>query len=120
MNLGFFADWASILALLVTAFNAYQITNVKRRLVIYLTPPPLLDRLRDNSSEMNRFLLLFAASMDHFDGVIGICEVNVRAVRRRLGVRQSRSARASLIQWLPIASKKAMSRHGKFTTLCNR
>lgn len=90
MNLEIIADLASILALLVTAFNAFQIRNIKRRMVINLTLQTLLERLRDNSREMNRTLMVYETAKSDFDGVIGVCEANVRAVRRRLGVRRSR------------------------------
>lgn len=90
MNLGIVADWASILALLVTAFNAFQIRNIKRRMVINLTLEALLERLQNNSREMNRFLSVYETAKSDFDGVIGVCEANVRAVRRRLGARRSR------------------------------
>jgi hypothetical protein len=59
-------------------------------MLINLTLSPLLDRLRGNSTEMNRFLVRYETSMHDLDGVIGICEANVRAVKRRLGVHHGR------------------------------
>jgi len=85
-------DWSSVLALLITIYNAYQITRVRRQILLNLTLSSLLERLRRNSERMNECLLLILkdASIDTFDEVIAICEANVRAVRRRLGRTRAR------------------------------
>jgi hypothetical protein len=90
VSLSFFADWASIIALLVTAYNAYQITAIKRRMLVNLTLKPLLDRLRENSTDMNRLLLPGSRPEYEYDAVLGICEANVGAVKRRLGRQRGR------------------------------
>lgn len=90
MSLGFWADLASVASLIIALFNAYQITTVKRRIVVNLTLGPLIDRLRDNSSEMNRSLSNYVASVDRFDEAVGLCEVHARTAERRLGGRRCR------------------------------
>src|SRR5439155_26506284 len=89
-NIGVLADWASISALLIALYNAYQITRVRGQIVLNLTLSSLLGRLQDNSQRMNESLLLQHASSDSFDEIVEICEANVRAVRRRLGLRRGR------------------------------
>ncbi len=89
MSVGEVADWASIAALVVSGINTLLIFALRRRILLNVTLEPLLDRLRENSNRMNGCLLLFDASIDTFDEVIAICEANVRALRRRLGLRRS-------------------------------
>ena len=79
------AAWASIVSLLISAYNAIQITSVRRNILLNVTLPLLLERLRENSKVINGHLLIFDGSADGFEEVIGLCEANVRAVRRRLG-----------------------------------
>jgi hypothetical protein len=87
--------------------------TVKRRVLINLTLAPLLDRLRGNSSEMNRFLLRHEASMHDLDGVIGICEANVRAVKRRLGVHRGRFCNDLLVLMVAYRRQKSVSMAGR-------
>jgi hypothetical protein len=82
-----FADWASIISLIISGYAAIQITLVKRRVVANLTLEPLLGRLRANSKEMNRCLSDYGSYRGQFDEVLGLMEANVRALRRRLGAR---------------------------------
>ncbi|HVH78184.1 MAG TPA: hypothetical protein VM782_02240 [Stellaceae bacterium] len=91
------ADWASIVALLVSAFNALQITIVKRRIILNVTLPDLLARLAENSRSMNLYLIAFSATNDSFDEVTGLCEANVRALKRRLGFGQGRICAGMLL-----------------------
>jgi hypothetical protein len=87
MTLGEVADWASIAALAISVLNATLIFSLKRRIVVNLTLEPLLERLREGSTQMNGYLLLFDASADAFDETAAIWEANVRAVQRRPGIR---------------------------------
>jgi hypothetical protein len=88
VSLGVLADWASVLALLITLYNAYQITSVKSQIILNLTLQSLLERLEENSRQMNGYLMQYAASADSFDEVTGLCHANIRAVKRRLGLRR--------------------------------
>lgn len=64
--------------------------------MLNLTLPPLLQRLQQDSGDLNGYLLLYEASIDSFDEVIGICEANVNAMRRRLGRHRSSFCRGLL------------------------
>jgi hypothetical protein len=90
VSLSVLADWASIFALLISAFNAFQITTVKRRMMLNVTLNPLLNRLMENSRDMNRCLLNYQATIADIDKVIGICEADARALKRRFGLRHGR------------------------------
>jgi hypothetical protein len=82
------ANWASIASLVISIFNVALIVSLKRRIVANVTLEPLLERLREGSTQMNGYLLLFEAAADDFDATAAICEADVRAVQKRLGVRQ--------------------------------
>ena len=99
MSLNEVADWASVAALLISAFNALQITSVRRRIILNVTLPTLLTRLRENSSRMNLYLISYLASGESFYEVIGPCEANVRALKRRIGFRQARICAGMLLSF---------------------
>jgi hypothetical protein len=88
------ANWASIASLVISIFNVALIVSLKRRIVANVTLEPLLERLREGSTQMNGYLLLFEAAADDFDATAAICEADVRAVQKRLGVRQGWFCRA--------------------------
>ena len=96
MSVGAIADWASILSLIIVIFNAYQITGIRRRIVLNLTLEPLLERFRDISRRMEGYLPMYAASAESFEELIGPYEANVRAVQRRFGAYRNRFCRPLL------------------------
>jgi hypothetical protein len=79
------SSWASILSLVLTFVNTYLIIRIRAGIVVNLTLEPILDRLRKNSSEMNQSLSYYDIHSTKFFEAVGICEANVRTVRRRLG-----------------------------------
>jgi hypothetical protein len=120
VSLSFFADWASIIALLVTAYNAYQITTIKRRMLVNLTLEPLLDRLRENSTEMNRLLLPGSRPEYEYDTVLGICEANVGAVKRRLGSQRGQFCNRLLAAVVRHREQKTTMQPSRSMLLCSR
>jgi hypothetical protein len=80
-----FADWASIISLGVTLLNTYLIIRVRQGIVLNLTLEPILSRSRDNSEIMNRHLSYYELHSANFLEVVGVCEANIKAIRRRLG-----------------------------------
>jgi hypothetical protein len=87
-TLNILADAASIISLLLVIYNAFQITAVKRRIVLNVTLDPLLNRLQEGSREMNYCLLNYQATVADLDVVMSMCEADVRALIRRFGVRR--------------------------------
>jgi hypothetical protein len=79
-----FADWASVISLGVTLLNTYLIIRVRQGIVLNLTLEPILSRLRDNSENMNRYLSYYEIYSVRFLEVAGLCEANIKALRRRL------------------------------------
>jgi hypothetical protein len=92
MSLSDIADWASIVALLISGFNTLLIFSVKRRIVLNVTLEPMLARLTENSARMNGYLL-GVISADVVNETIGLCEAEVRAIRRRFGGYRARFCR---------------------------
>jgi hypothetical protein len=80
-----FADWASVASLCLTLLNTYLIIRIRQGIVLNLTLEPILSRLTQNSGKMNQCLTYYEANSAKFVEVVGICEANVRATRRRLG-----------------------------------
>jgi hypothetical protein len=80
-----FADWASVISLGVTVVNTYLIIRIRQGIVLNLTLEPILSRLRDNSESMNRHLSYYELHSASFLEVVGVCEANIKAIRRRLG-----------------------------------
>jgi hypothetical protein len=102
ITVGEVADWASIVALIISCVNALLIFSVKRRIVLNVTLGPLFLRLRENSESMNRCLSEFGIFSDTFNEQLGRCEANVNAVRRRLGHRRSafcKGAQRSILEY---------------------
>jgi hypothetical protein len=86
MSLGVIADWASVISLALVAFNVHQVTRIKKQIILNLTLDRLLRNLQDDSKAMNSHLLFYEASVDSFNEVVGKCDANVGAVRRRFGI----------------------------------
>ncbi|MFZ2003579.1 MAG: hypothetical protein WB697_09915 [Stellaceae bacterium] len=84
------ADWASIAALLVSAINALLIFSVKRRIVLNVTLEPLLFRLKDCSQRMNASLLEYPEAATGLNEIVGLCDAEARAIRRRFGFYRAR------------------------------
>jgi hypothetical protein len=84
-TLAYFSAWASIISLLITAINTYLIVRIRAGIVVNLTLEPSLQRLRENSMEMNQYLIYYEVHANRFFETAGMCEANVKAVRRRLG-----------------------------------
>jgi hypothetical protein len=80
-----FADWASVISLGVTVVNTYLIIRIRQGIVLNLTLEPILSRLRDNSENLNRHLSYYELHSASFLEVVGVCEANIKAIRRRLG-----------------------------------
>lgn len=80
-------DWASIAGFFIVIFNAWQITRLKRRIVLSLTLDSLLRRLQTDSMDLNECLQLYRASIDRFDATVEVCKANVSTLCRRLGLR---------------------------------
>jgi hypothetical protein len=89
-TLGFWADLASLVSLGISILNAFWIFSIRRRILSNLALNGLLDRFRKNSRRMNGYLLRYDASVDGFSEVIGLCEADTRAVKRRLSFPRSR------------------------------
>jgi hypothetical protein len=79
------ADWASVISLGITLFNTYLIIRIRQGIVLNLTLEPMLSRLRENSADMNRYLSYYESHAAKFLDVAGVCEADIRAIRRRLG-----------------------------------
>jgi hypothetical protein len=84
-TLGYVSSWASIFSLVLTFVNTYLILRIRAGIVINLTLEPILARLRERSVEMNQHLAYYDVSNHRFLEVAGVCEADVRAMRRRLG-----------------------------------
>jgi hypothetical protein len=54
-------------------------------IVVNLTLEPSLQRLRENSMDMNQYLSYYEIHANGFFETAGMCEANIKAVRRRLG-----------------------------------
>jgi hypothetical protein len=89
-TLAYFSAWASIISLLITLINTYLIIRIRAGIVVNLTLEPSLQRLRENSMEMNRHLGYYEIHANGFFETAGVCEANVRAIRRRLGYLKGR------------------------------
>ena len=83
--LAYASEWASIASLALTFLNTYLIFRIKGGIIVNLTLEPMLMRLRENSSIMNQSLAYYDAIDPRFFEIAGVCEANVKAVRRRLG-----------------------------------
>src|SRR5271154_5824894 len=70
--------------------------RVRAAIVVNVTLEPILMRLADNSAVMNRLLSYYGANIQQFVEVAGICEANVRTMRRRLGYVRGRFLREIL------------------------
>ena len=92
-TLAYVSAWASITSLLITAVNTYLIIRIRAGIVVNLTLEPSLQRLRENSMEMNRHLGYYEIHANGFFEAAGVCEANVKAVRRRLGYFKGRFTR---------------------------
>lgn len=88
--LGFSADLASLASLVISVLNAYWILSIRRRILSNVALDGPLGRLRENSRYMNGSLLRYDASADSFDEVVGLCEADTRAIKRRLSFPRSR------------------------------
>ena len=84
-TLAYVSSWASVLSLALTLLNTYLILRIKAGIVVNLTLEPMLVRLTENSTEMNQHLSYYDVSDQRFFEVAGVCEADVRAMRRRLG-----------------------------------
>ncbi|HVC50825.1 MAG TPA: hypothetical protein VND87_02265 [Stellaceae bacterium] len=89
-----FSAWASLVSLALTLVNTILILRIKSGIVVNLTLEPLFDRLRQRSGEMNQFLAYYEVNGARFFEVAGICEADIRALRRRLGYVRSRFLRS--------------------------
>ncbi|MGH7092915.1 MAG: hypothetical protein ACREFB_05210 [Stellaceae bacterium] len=90
MTLELAAEWASVFSLIIAGFNAYQITAVRRRIMVGLTLKQSLTWLQADSAALNKCLLRYDLSRDETDSVMRNCRVSVDAIKRRLGRRQAR------------------------------
>jgi hypothetical protein len=95
-TLAYVSSWASVISLVLTFVNTYLILRIKAGIVVNLTLEPMLSRLTDNSADMNQHLSYYNLSNQQFVEVAGVCEANVRAIRRRLGYVRGRFLRALL------------------------
>ena len=82
--LAYASGWASVISLAITLLNTYLILRIKSGIVVNLTLEPMLLRLTENSADMNRHLSYYEVGNQFFE-VAGVCEANVKAIRRRLG-----------------------------------
>jgi hypothetical protein len=78
-------ELASLISLGVTLLNTYLLVRVRQGIVLNLTLEPILLRLRKNSEQMNGYLSYYEFQSIRFFEVVGICEADIRATRRRLG-----------------------------------
>jgi hypothetical protein len=83
-TLAYVSGWASVISLAVTLLNTYLILRIKAGIVVNLTLEPMLLRLTENSADMNQHLSYYEVGNQFFE-VAGVCEANVKAIRRRLG-----------------------------------
>jgi hypothetical protein len=79
------SSWASIISLVLTLVNTYLIVRIRAGIVVNLTLDPILERLRQNSLQMNQCLFYYDIQTAKFFETVGVCEANVRTLRRRLG-----------------------------------
>jgi hypothetical protein len=84
-TLAYVSSWASMISLVLTLINTYLILRIKTGIVVNLTLEPILVRLRDNSAAMNQHLSYYHINDHRFFEVAGVCEADVKAMRRRLG-----------------------------------
>src|SRR6185437_7492022 len=96
VGLSYWSSWASLISLAVAAWNTYLILRIKAGIVLNVTLEPMLIRLKENSAELNRQLMYYEVNHHRFSEVAGICEADVKALRRRLGFIKSRFVRGPL------------------------
>lgn len=84
------SSWASIVSPVLTFVNTYLIIRIRAGIVVNLTLEPILERLRQNSSQMNQSLSYYDMQSVKFFESVGVCEANVRTLRHRLGYVQGR------------------------------
>jgi hypothetical protein len=84
-TLAYWSAWAGMVSLVLTFVNTYLILRVKAGIVVNLTLEPMLNRLSENSANLNECLFDFDPNAQRFSEVAGVCEANAKAIRRRLG-----------------------------------